>query len=299
VGDIDRLSSKIAQAAVRQQGNVTREQLLAIGMTSAAVGRWVKAGRLHRVHNGVYSLGRPPVTPHERASAAVLACGPGAVLSHGSAMTLWGFWRRWDTPFEVTVPGDRRPRGIRSHRSRSLHRREVRRHHGIPVTSPARTQLDMAARLKPGSLKRAIKDGQASKILSPDALAEVVHRHPHHPGAAKLRPYLEDRADTRSVLEDRFLAFCEGAGLPRPQTNVEVCGFLVDVLFPDQQVIVELDSWGFHANRESFEDDRERDGVTTEAGLVTVRITTRGFDQQTGRLLKILAARRRLHSPPS
>jgi hypothetical protein len=157
----------------------------------------------------------------------------------------------------------------------------------------------MVARLKPASLKRAVKDGQASKLLSPDALAEVVHRHPHHPGAAQLRPYLNDRADTRSVLEDRFLAFCDRAGLPRPLSNVEVCGFLVDALFPDEKVIVELDSWEFHANRESFEDDRERDGVTTEAGLVTVRITKRGFEKQTERLLRILAARRRLHSPPS
>jgi hypothetical protein len=259
----------------------------------------MRLARLHRVHPGVYSVGRPPVTPHEKAMAAVLACGPGAVLSHGSAMTLWGFWRRWDTPFEVTVPGDRRPQGIRSHRSRNLHRREVRRHLGIPVTSPARALLDMAARLKPASLKRAVKDGQASKLVSPDAVAEVVHRHPHHPGAAKLRPYLEDRADTRSVLEDRFLAFCDQAGLPRPQFNVYVCGFLVDALFGAEQVIVELDSWDFHSNREAFEDDRERDGVTTAAGFVTVRITHRGFEAQTSRLLRILAPRRRLHSPPS
>jgi hypothetical protein len=168
----------------------------------------------------------------------------------------------------------------------------VRRQLDVPVTSPARTLLDMAARLKPAALRRAVKDAQARKLASQEALAEVLARQPHHSGAAKLRPYLVDPDDTRSVLEDRFVDFCQRAGIPRPRMNVEVCGFLVDALFERERVIVELDSWDFHANREAFEDDRERDGVTTEAGLVTVRITSRGFVQQTRRLQKILAARR-------
>ena len=231
--------------------------------------------------------------------AAVLACGPGAVLSHGSAMTLHGFWKRWDTPFEVTVTADRRPKGIRVHRTRRLHRGDVGRQLGIPVTRPARALLDMAPRLRHRSLRRALKDGHAANMVSLDALAETVARHPHHPGAAKLRPYLDDHDDTRSVLEDRFLAYCQHHQLPRPQTNAYVCGFLVDALFAEQKVIVELDSWEFHSSRESFEDDRERDSVTTTAGFVTVRITWRGFDTQARRLRTVLAARPRLHSPPS
>lgn len=261
-------------------------------MHRGSITYWARRGRLFRVHHGVYAVGRPATTPLERAAAAVLACGPGAALSHGSAMTLWGFWKHWDRPFEVTVPGDRRPRGIRTHRTRPLHHRDVRRQLDVPVTSPGRTLLDMAARLKPAALRRAVKDGQARKLVGLDALAEAVNRHPHHPGAAKLRPYLDDPDDTRSVLEDRFLEFCGRAGIPRPQMNVEVCGLLVDALFERERVIVELDSWDFHANREAFEDDRERDGVTTEAGLVTVRITKRGFEQQTQRLVRILAERR-------
>jgi hypothetical protein len=214
-------------------------------------------------------------------------------------MTLWDFWKRWDTRFEVTLTADRRPRGIRVHRASRLHWRDRKRQLGIPVTSPARTALDVAPSLNPAALKRLIKDGLARKILNPDALAEVVRRYPRHPGAAKLRPYLNDRDDTRSVLEDRFLAFCEQAGIPRPRTNAEACGFLVDALFEPEKVIVELDSWDFHSNREAFEDDRDRDGVTTEAGFVTVRITNRRFEAQTDRLLRILAARRGLDSPPS
>ncbi|HEY3586872.1 MAG TPA: hypothetical protein VGK85_06960, partial [Myxococcaceae bacterium] len=200
-------------------------------------------------------------------------------------------WKRWDTPFEVSLTGDRRPRGVRAHRTRSLHRRDVRRHHGIPVTSPARAVLDVAPRLRDAAVRRGLKDAQARNLLSPEALADVVERHPHHPGAAKLRPYLDDHHDTRSELEDRFLAFCQSHGL-RPQTNAQVCGLLVDVLFEPQKVIVEIDSWKFHGDRESFEDDRERDGITTAAGFVTVRITSRRFEEQTRRLLGILAARR-------
>ena len=292
MGDIDHLSSKIAQTAAGQHGNASREQLLALGLSSGRIGRWVKIGRLFRVHHGVYAVGRPPVVPLERAAAAVLACGDAAVLSHGSAMTLWGWWKRWDAPLEVTIPGDRRPRGIRVHRDIALHWRDRRRQHGIPVTSPARTALDMAPRLAEPALRRLVKDGLARKILSPDALADAVRRCRHHYGAAKLRPYLDDPDDTRSVLEDRFQAFCRRAGTGRPRTNVEVCGFLVDALFESENVIVELDSWDFHSNREAFEDDRERDGATTEAGFVTVRITKRGFEAQTERLERILATRR-------
>ena len=103
---------------------------------------------------------------------------------------------------------------------------------------------------------------------------------------------------SRRCPEDRFLAFCARSRLPKPQCNVKVCGLEVDALFANEKVIVELDSWGFHSSRESFEDDRERDTVTTAAGFVTVRITWRGFEPQAQRLLGILAARRR-HGRPS
>src|SRR5438309_2012866 len=98
MGDIPRISRQIAQIAARQHGNVTRPQLLAIGLGDDAISYRVKTDRLHRVHRGVYAVGRPPAQPIERAAAAVLACGPRAALSHGSAMTLWGFWKRWDEP---------------------------------------------------------------------------------------------------------------------------------------------------------------------------------------------------------
>ena len=130
--------------AATQNGNVTRGQLLELGLNDDAIAYRVKIGRLYRVFRGVYAVGRRPITPQEWASAAVLACGPGAVLSHSSAMALWGYWRHWDKPLEVTVVGDRRTPGIRVHRSATLRRRELTAHLGVRATTPARMLLDMS-----------------------------------------------------------------------------------------------------------------------------------------------------------
>lgn len=304
MGEKPQSFGEIAHAAARQQGNLTRKQLLTLGVHPNSIDHWVKTGRLHRIHPGVYSLGRPATTPLERASAAVLACGPDAALSHGSAMTLWGFWKRWDMPFEVTVPGDRRPRGIRVHRSRNLARRDTTRQHGIRVTTPARTHLDMAVRLGGEQLKRAVKDALASPYLGEAALSDVVARHPGHRGAAKLRPLLDDHDDTRSRFEQGFAPFCQRFGLPKPTMNAKLGRHTVDAWFPRERLIVELDGFRFHCSREAFEEDRERDAYYLAAGLPTVRITWRRIEQQAEREAKrlhtILARRRRqLHSPAS
>jgi very-short-patch-repair endonuclease len=299
VGDKPNIDVKIAHLAGRQQRNVTRRQLLAIGVAGSSIDWRVKIGRLFREHPGVYSVGCPATTPLERAMAAVLACGPGAVLSHGSALTLWGIWKRWDTPFDVITRTDRRPKGIKVHRAQKLDRRDFTRHHGIPVTTLARTLLDQAPRLTAKSLTRAVNDGRLNGHLRPTALAEVVERHPTHRGAAKLRSVLglATERPTRSTFEDRFPAFCRRYALPTPQINATVCGYEVDALFPEEKVIVELDSWGFHWSRTSFESDRKQDADTTAAGFVTVRITWERFerkpDEEAAGLHAILARRRR------
>ncbi|MBV9837101.1 MAG: type IV toxin-antitoxin system AbiEi family antitoxin domain-containing protein, partial [Solirubrobacterales bacterium] len=111
---------------------MTRAQLLRLGLTDEAIGHRTRTGRLHRIHPGVYAVGRPPKTALELASAALLACGPAAALSHSSAMALWGFWKQWPRPLEVTiVTGDRRPKGIRVHHSGGLSRRDLRKRHGL------------------------------------------------------------------------------------------------------------------------------------------------------------------------
>jgi hypothetical protein len=218
-------------------------------------------------------------------------------------MTLWGFWSRWETPFEVTITGDRRPRGIRVHRSRTLESHDFARQLGIPVTTPARTLLDIAPRLRERQLTRVVKDGLVRKLVSADRLEAVIARHPTYPGAAALAQLIStDENPTRSNFEDGFPEFCERFGLPRPVMNAIVCGFEVDALFEAEKVIVELDGWGTHSSRISFEADRERDAVTTAGGYQPYRMTKRRFDQQQAleaqRLHAILADRRRIHSPP-
>jgi hypothetical protein len=213
-------------------------------------------------------------------------------------MTLWGFWSRWDYPLEVIVAGDRRPKGIKTHRAAGLLRRDVRVRHGIRVTSPARTLLDCAPRMKPKPLTRAVNDARRSGLLTLEDLADVVERFPLHPGAPLLGPHAgAEHNPTRSTFEDDFLPFCKRFGLPTPQLNVTVAGYEVDAFFPDEKVIVELDGWEFHSNKGAFEDDRERDAATLAVGCVTIRITHKRLQRQAAReaarLHAILEARRR------
>jgi hypothetical protein len=289
------VDAAIAALAAKRYGNVTRRQLLDLGLDNNAIVYRVKIGRLHRVHRGVYGVGRRPVTPLERASAAVLACGPRAVLSHGSAMALWGFWKRWEQPFEVTVPGDRRPSGIVAHRSATVAWRDLTTQLGIRVTSPARTVFDISPRLTDQALKRTVNSALHSRWLGESQLAELLTRLAYLPPARRIAPLIgRDGTPERSGWEDDFPAFCRTSGLPEPIMGAIVCGYTVDALFPAQRVIVELDSWEFHKDRIAFENDRERDADTLAHGYVTLRITWERIhqapEQEAGRLRAILAA---------
>jgi hypothetical protein len=271
----------IAQVAANQIGNISRQQLLGLGLDDDGIGRRLTACRLFRVYRGVYSVGRPALTPHERSSAALLACGPGAVLSHASAMTLWGLWRHWDSPLEVTVARNRRPSGIRVHRSTTLRRQDVTRQLGIRVTTPARTLLDVAPRLSDKSLKRTVNNALNSLWMTEDQLADTVARHRHAPAAARIAKLIGLSATpTRSGWEDGFPAFCVAHGLPAPVMGALVLGYIVDALFPAERVIVELDSWEYHKGKIAFETDRERDADTLAGGYVTVRATWERIEER-------------------
>lgn len=293
--DSAAVEAAIRQLAERQWGNVTGEQLRRIGLDRNATHRrrW-----LVRVHTGVYSVGRAPTTWFERASAAVLACSEGAVLSHLSALALWGWAPRYPDRLDVTVTGSRRPRNVRVHRSRTLLPRDTRTHRNIRVTSPARTMLDSAPLLTKKQLDRAVNQALRSKQLRRRDLADVVARFPRRPGARALKRFIDvEGGPTRSAWEDEFPAFCAEHGLPKPVINTFVAGHEVDALFPDERVIVELDSWEFHSDRGAFESDRDRDADTLAAGHVTVRITWGRMKRQPAReadrLTAILQSRRR------
>ncbi|MGN6870896.1 MAG: type IV toxin-antitoxin system AbiEi family antitoxin domain-containing protein [Solirubrobacteraceae bacterium] len=291
---VDAVERAIAVVAGRQHGYITRAQLLVIGVRPGAIKYRVEAGRLVPVHAGVYAVGYVRRTPEARACAAVLACGEKAALSHGSAASLWGFNKHWDIPFHVTAPSIRIREGIKVHRCRTLARRDITRQLGIRVTSPARTVLDNAPRLSGKRLSRFVNDALRTPYLHVPDLADVLNRSPIHPGTKRVLPFV--RQPTNSPLEDDFLEFAKRYGLPTPVTNTHLLGYEIDVLYPRERVIVEIDGYRFHSDRDSFERDRKRDVVMLAADYVTVRITDERMEHEpepeARRLLAILAARR-------
>ena len=294
-----RTDVQIARIAARQHGNVTRPQLLAAGYNDRGIGARVAAGRLFREHAGVYSVGRPATVPLERAAAAVLACGAAAALSHSSAMTLWGFWRRWEAPLEITVSAGRpRPGRVRIHRSTTLTAEDIRTHLELTITSPARTLVDIAPRLDDHRLARTVDDALLTPFLTRSALVEQIERSPGRPGLRRIAAHINlTDQPSRSDWERAFPAFCRRYGLPIPLLNTVIAGREVDALFPEEDLIVELDGWRFHSGPRAFESDRERDADMLVIGHATVRITWKRLRdaprREATRLREILETRRR------
>jgi uncharacterized protein DUF559 len=256
-------------------------QLRALGVERGAVAGRVREGRLHRLHAGVYAVGHARVAWRGRMVAAVLACGPAAVLSHGSA----GIW--WDllsldaaVRIDVSVPRYRRgATGVRTHRPRSLDARDVTRHAGIPITSVARTLLDVAATVRPSHLERALAQAERLQIYDGAAIAEVLTRANGPRGAARLaRATASEPAFTRSELEARFLGLIDNANLPRPRVNVPLDALdhgriEVDFHWPRHRLIVETDGHDAHGTPSAFQSDRKRDVALTAQGFRVVRFT--------------------------
>lgn len=294
---LDRL---IAATASKQRRNITREQLLDLGLDSNAIKYRTGTGRLHRVYQGVYAVGCPPQTPAETAAAAVLACGPGAGLSGLSAAAHWGIWPRWPETPEVIAPRERRRRGISTYCT-TLPGRDLRRHLSIRVTSPARTLLDCAPKVAAKQRIRMVNSARVNKWtrVSDDQIADIVARNPQHRGAKALRWFIEEDVGHRSEseLEDILYPWCDHYALPRPVTQVSIGQYRVDALFAAEKVVLELDGWDAHRGRESFESDRDRDATLAAQGFLVVRITWERFKQdprrEAERLAQILAARRR------
>jgi hypothetical protein len=288
----------IAALAKRQHGYVTRPQLLKLGLGAEAIRYRIRIGRLIPVYAGVYAVGHLPTLPQDRAVGALLACGEGAVLSHSTAATAWGIFKRWEMPFEVTAPAMHRRAGIRVHRGQ-LERCDIRTQIGLRVTSAARAVLDVAPRLSEKGLRRAVADQRRAGHLHLHELEDLTRRFPRAPGAGRLVEVLDvpKGGPTRSDLEDRFVAFCRRFGLPEPQTNVWVAGREVDAWFPDEQLIVELDGEPYHTDHHSFERDRDNDATALTLGIPTVRITDTRMrnapEREAERLHAILARRRR------
>jgi very-short-patch-repair endonuclease len=267
--------------AGRQHGIVTRAQLTAFGLDDRAIGRRVRAGRLHRVYRGVYAVGHERLTTHGRFLAAVFACGEHAALSHYSAAVLWALRPERGPRIDVTVPttGGRKRRGALIVHRAPLPADEVTVRQGVPVTTPARTIVDLADGLSRRLIERVL-DEAAYLRLDLDGRAP----RPGRRGAGLLARVLADHeagsTRTRSDLEELMLSLCRRAGLPQPEVNQVIEGHEVDFVWRETRLIVETDGWGAHRTRAAFETDRLRDAELTAAGWRVVRITKRRLERE-------------------
>jgi very-short-patch-repair endonuclease len=268
-----------AWALVRtQHGVVTRADLLRLGYSRREIEYRLHSGRLHRVAQGVYAVGRRELTPHGRRMAVVLACGDGAALSHRSAAELWGIGREGDR-IEVTVRRRCviRRRGLKVRSRPSLPGRSLVRRHGIPVTTPVQTLIDLATEPRPLRLERAVNEADKLDLVDPETLRTALDGHVGMPGVKTLRTLL-DRHTFRlsdSDLEILFRPLARAAAFPSPMTKHMVLGHEADFFFPDQGLIVETDGLRYHRTPAQQTRMAKRDQKHQAAGLRFLRFTHR------------------------
>jgi very-short-patch-repair endonuclease len=273
--DIDQ---RIAALAGAQGGVVSREQLISLGLGRGAIGRRVRGGRLHRLHRGVYAVGHRVVNREGRWRAAVLAAGPGAVLSHASAAAAWDLRGDGGSRVDVSIgPGGRAKRaGLTLHRRR-LTAREVTTLRGVPITTVPRTLLDLAAQgLEGRPLESLIDRAEHRRLLDFTDLHRLAQANPARPGTPALRAVLAGytaTAPTRSELEERFLALCDAHGIRRPRTNERVHGIEVDFHWPEKDLVVEVDGYAWHRSPTTLAIDHERDVNLVLAGKRVLRFS--------------------------
>ena len=287
----DRAAVRIAAS---QHGMITSAQLERAGFGPNALARRVDGGWLVRVHVGVYRLGLFG-GPFADEMAALLACGDRAVISHWSATGVFALRPRPIAPVDISVVGGlsgKRP-GIRPHRASSLPPGDVVLRHGLRVTTPARTLLDLAAVASRDALERLTEEAQVQRLVSQGELAAVVQRGAGRPGVAKLRAvldFIDEPLFTRSEGEKRLRALCRSSALPMPRTNVKRAGWEVDAVWDDQRLVVEVDGRQFHDTGASFERDRRKDADLLLAGYRVLRITWRRLTREPEQVIATIAA---------
>ena len=295
---------EVLRLAGLQHGHVLRSQLLEAGIGRSALAHRRKQGWLNLVLPSVYRLVGAPQGRLGRAMAAALFCGGHGLVAGDAAA---GIWSMLDTtqqpavnaPVEVllvarnarTVPG------VRLHRVKQLARQDVRWRSGIPLTSPARTLLDLAGTMDEFGLEAALSMAFRNNLVRRSQLTDVMARNPRAKGVGRLRALLDQTdslQDTRSGYERKLLKLLEAAELPMPVTNVTVANKTVDGLWPALKLVYELDGWRYH--RDKFEQDRLRDQLVLIAGHQLFRISCRQIDFSPyaliARIASIITARR-------
>jgi hypothetical protein len=277
-----RSHRELTELAEAQHGVVSFRQLRALGFSKGHISRAYEADRLRRIHRGVYAVGHARLSDHGKCWAAVLACGDWAMLSHHSAAWLWGFLPRCPQEAAVTTParGHRR-RGVRVHRAAALSHRDREIREGIPVTSAARTLLDLGAVATARDLTSAVDRARRLGHLDLTALDALLSRHGRTIAGKRLnqaltlyrRPVI-DRARSELLL----LEALELAGLPPPMLNCWVEKWEIDAYWETERFAVEVDGWETHGGRQAFEDDRLRLEEMKLAGIDGIRISARRIE---------------------
>jgi very-short-patch-repair endonuclease len=282
--------------ARRQHGVVARRDLLALGFDSDAIKHRTATGRLHQVRRGVYAVGRADLTREGRWMAALLASSDDAVLSHGSAVALWGIGSEWRL-IEITVRHRAWSRlsGVKGRARPSLPDDDITTHRRIPVTTPMRTVLDQAATpISDASLERLVNEADSARRVDFDfrAMRGYCDLRRGEPGVRRLRALLDPETFrlSDSELERLFRPLAIAAGLPQPLTKARVNGYEVDFYWPDLALVVEADSLRYHRNAIKQSRDLRRDQVHTAAGLTTLRFTHWQVAREPAHVKRILAA---------
>lgn len=277
--------------ARRQHWVIARFQLLVLGYSTEAIKHRIAKGRLRPLFRGVYAAGQPDTTQYGWWMAAVLACGPGAAISHTSTAALWRIRPLVRGPIEVSTSRDRCHRGIRTHR-RLLMPPDLALHHNIPVTNPVCTLIDVAPGLTREELEGSVSEADKLGLIHPDELRTALDSHPGWTGVTKLRGTLDRRTYvmTDTELERRFLPIALRAGLPLPLTQTYVNGFRVDFYWPDLGLVVETDGLTYHRTSQQQAEDRVRDQTHTAAGLTALRFTHAQIRYEPGHVEEVLRA---------
>ena len=292
---------ELADLARRQHGIASHGQLRELGYSHGAIGRAAAAGRIHRLHRGVYAIGHSSVSRHGICLAAVLACGDQAVASHQSAAWLWGLSPRFASPPHVTTPRRGHIRAtVHLHHSTIFEEEDLSAYEGVPVTSVARTLLDQASVLPRKGVEGLLETAERRGLLEVDALDSLIARSGRHPGRKNLRiatSIYRDPAMTRARSERLLLAVVRRARLPRPAVNTFVAGYEVDAYWERERFAVEVDGYETHGTRAAFERDPVRIEDLKLHGIDAIRITARRLEREpnevAARLRTLLHQRRR------
>jgi Protein of unknown function (DUF559) len=274
------ISAKVQGLADRQWGRISAAQFAALGVDRRVVMRWSDGGYLHVVHPRVYAVGHRAPCIEADLTAAVLYAGPGAMLSHATA--LWWLGLTDSQPRTIDVSTPRRCRSL--HRVRVHGRRACQRlwHRGLPTTAAEQALLDYAAAAPIERIRHALANADYHKVLDIPALQVIAGTG--RIGSTNLRKALTRHepklAHTRSPLERLFLPLCERAGIPLPEVNVWIEGVLVDAVWREQKLVVELDGKDNHSSWAQIQRDRSNELILRGAGFEVVRYGTQQLEEQ-------------------